>query len=65
MIVSFTREAMPVLPVVKGTSIRTFCNGTDAIVWRREWGGELGYYMPHVGMAGLEDRWVPLGDSDR
>lgn len=67
MFVSFTPGAMPVLPVRDATTrITTRCNGTDAVVWRREARGEVGFYMPHTGTAGLEDRWIPLlGVADR
>lgn len=59
MIVSFARGAMPVLPVGARTVIRTKCNGSDSVVWRRELRGQAGWYMPHTGTAGLDDLWVP------
>lgn len=59
MMISFQRGAMPVLPVTNSsTRITTLCNSTDSHVWRYEWRGEYGYYMPLVGVAGLDDRWV-------
>lgn len=61
MFVSFKRGAMPVLPVRDiSTRITTRCNGTDSVVWRHEWRGQGGFYMPHIGMASLDEQWVPL-----
>ena len=61
MFISFTRGAMPVLPVRdRMTRITVRNNDTDSHVTRYEWRNQRGFYMPLIGMASLDEQWVPL-----